>query len=80
MNITTSSQVMPMVLISDGKLYGKNLELLGKEEAYLKKELAKAKIMDYSQVFLCFFDANRQLHVYPNVEKGKEFQKEVGLQ
>lgn len=80
MNITTSSQVMPMVLISDGKLYENNLKLLGKEESYLKKELARAKITDYTQVFLCFFDENRQLHVYPRAEKGKEFQKEVSLQ
>jgi uncharacterized membrane protein YcaP (DUF421 family) len=80
MNIITSAQVMPMVLISDGKLYERNLELLGKEESYLKKELAKAKITDYSQVFLCFFDETRQLHVYPRAEKGKEFQKEVSLQ
>ena len=80
MNITKSSQIMPMVLISDGKLYGRNLKLLGKEESYLKKELAKAKITEYSQVFLCFFDESRQLHVYPYGAKGENFKKEAGLQ
>ena len=80
MNIVTSSKIMPMVLISDGVLYDKNLKLLGKEESYLKKELSKIKITDYSQVFLCFYDENRQLHVYPKGKSRKELKKEVSLQ
>ncbi len=79
MNIPTSSEIMPMVLISDGILYKKNLQLLGKEESYLKKELSKIKIMDYSQVFLCFFDEKKQLHVYPKGKSRKELKKEVNL-
>ena len=80
MNITTSSKIMPMILISDGVLYDKNLKLLGKEESYLRKELSKIKITDYSQVFLCFYDENRQLHVYPKGKSRKELKKEASLQ
>lgn len=80
MNITVSSTIMPMVLISDGVLYEKSLRFLGKEENYLRKELSKIKITDYSQVFLCFFDENRQLHVYPKGKSRKELKKEVSLQ
>jgi Predicted membrane protein len=79
MKIPTSTKVMPMVLISDGYLYQSSLEALGKEEGYLKKELSKAKITDYSQVFLCFFDENSQLHVYPKGDKADELKKEVAI-
>ena len=79
MNIPTSSRVMPMVLISDGEFYKDNLKLLGKEETYLRKELAKAKITDYSQVFLCFYDEKSQLHVYPKGKSRKDMRKEVSL-
>ncbi|HVI42375.1 MAG TPA: DUF421 domain-containing protein [Anaerovoracaceae bacterium] len=79
MGITTSSKVMPMVLISDGELYKNNLKTLGKEESFLKEELLKAKITDYSQVFVCFYDEKRQLHVYPKGKDNKELIKEVNL-
>lgn len=80
MGISVSSEIMPMVLISDGNLYKKNLLFLGKDEKYLKKELSKIKITDYSQVFLCFFDEKSQLHVYPKGKSRKDMQKEVSLQ
>jgi len=79
MGIETSSTIMPMVLISDGELYKNNLRLLGKDEGYLKKELLKAKISDYSQVFLCFYDEKRRLHVYPKGKSRKDLKKEVSL-
>ncbi|MDF2657184.1 MAG: hypothetical protein K0R19_3658 [Bacillota bacterium] len=79
MGMPASSKVMPMVLISDGVLYKGNLDLLGKEEGYLKKELSKIKIDDYSQVFLCFFDEKKQLHVYPKGKSRKEMLKEVPI-
>lgn len=79
MGFETSSTIMPMVLISDGVLYQNSLKLLGKEEGYLKKELLKAKLTDYSQVFLCFYDENRQLHVYPKGKSRKDLKKEVSL-
>ncbi len=80
MNVAVSSEIMPMVLIADGKLLSKNLNTLGKDESYLKKQLLKAKLTDYSQVFLCFYDEKQQLHVYPKGRSKKEFKKEVSLQ
>lgn len=79
MNQNPSSRVMPMILISDGVFYKDNLTFLGKEESYLKKELAKAKITDYSQVLLCFFDEKKQLHLYAKGKSRKGLRKEVGL-
>lgn len=80
MNITAPSTTMPMILISDGNLYRKNLLFFGKDENYLKKELARINITDYSQVFLCFFDEKRQLHVYPKEKGNKNMFKEVRMQ
>ncbi len=79
MGIPVSEKHMPMVLISDGKFYDTNLKSLGKDEEYMKKELSKAKISDYSQVFLCFIDESGQLHIYPKGKSRKELRKEVGL-
>jgi uncharacterized membrane protein YcaP (DUF421 family) len=79
MGISVSQKLMPMVLISDGTFYDANLRMLGKGENYLKKELSKAGIGDYSQVFLCFNDEKGQLHVYPKGKSRKELRKEVSL-
>lgn len=79
MGLQTSSKIMPMVLISDGVFYKNNLKVLGKEESYLKKELLKVKITDFKQVFLCFYDENSQLHVFPKKAGSKGKLKEVNL-
>jgi uncharacterized membrane protein YcaP (DUF421 family) len=79
MNVPASSQFMPMVLVSDGQFYDKNLQILGKDESYLKKELLKAKIEDYSQIFICYFDEKGQIHVYPKNEDKNEMLKEITL-
>jgi len=76
MNINMNDTVMPMILIADGSLYHNNLSRIEKDENYLKKELNKLNISDYSQVFLCFFDEDSQLHVYPKVKSKKGFMKE----
>jgi Predicted membrane protein len=77
LNASPSKTFMPMVLLSDGVLFQKNLRMLGKNENYLKKELLKYKIKDYSEVFLCFFDENKQLHVYINDRNNSGLIKEA---
>ena len=79
MNIPASSQYMPAVLVSDGQFYDQNLQVLGKDESYLKKELLKAKIEDYSQIFICYFDEKGQIHVYPKSKDKNEMLKEITL-
>lgn len=64
LNTNPPKTFMPMVLISDGILFSRNLKLFGQNENYLKKELLKYKVKEYSQVFLCFYDENKQLHVF----------------
>ena len=69
LNPVPTPTVMPMVLISDGVLFQQNLKAFGQNEAYLKKQLMKYHVSHYAQVFLCFFDENKMLHVYLRDEK-----------
>lgn len=77
MKIPTSSGMLPMILVSDGTVYKENLKLLGRDESYLQRELSRAGIRQISQVFLCFSDENRRLHVYPKGESRNGIRKEI---
>lgn len=66
LSINKPDEIIPMVIISDGYLYGSNLSTIGYDENYLKSELLNLGITDYAQVFLCLCDGARKLHVYEN--------------
>lgn len=66
LSISPGSEMLPMVLISDGSLYNGNLAKIGLTEDQLKSDLLTMSITDYKQVFLCFSDEKKKLHVYPN--------------
>lgn len=70
-NLSQDMDILPMVLISDGNLFQKNLQRIKMSEKKLKDKLAKEKIMDYSEVFLCFFDDTGQIHIHPK-KKSKQ--------
>lgn len=71
-NKSNNIQLIPMVLISDGVLIEHNLRSLNKDENYLRTELHKHRISDYSQVFLCFFDEKGKIHVYSKAGQKSE--------
>lgn len=77
LDMETSNEIMPMILISDGTLFNRNLKRINKEESYLKSQLLKYNIQDYSQVFLCFYDEKGELHVYPKGRRRKGLKKEA---
>lgn len=64
LSITMKEETIPMVLISDGVLYMQNLSRLGISENELKSELLKQKITHYKNVFLCYADEKKTLHIY----------------
>ncbi|WP_084145985.1 DUF421 domain-containing protein [Anaerovorax odorimutans] len=66
LNIIKPEENIPLVIISDGILYRKNLIVLGFDENYLKSELLKYNITDYKQVFLCLCDETKKFHIYKN--------------
>lgn len=66
LSISMKEETLPMVLISDGNLYKENLCRLNISENELKSQLLTQQITQYKQVFLCFSDEKKQLHVYPH--------------
>ena len=51
LELETENDGYAVVLIEDGKLLKKNLELMGKDETWLKKELKKRGCGSYKQVY-----------------------------
>lgn len=69
LSMQKSKETVPVVIISDGCLYMKNLDYVGFTEKRLKKELAKVGLNDYKEVFLCLCDENKNFHIYENSSK-----------
>lgn len=73
----TPPEEMPIILISDGILYEKNIDKAGINTATLKSMLESKGIYDFRKVFLAFYDTSRQFHVYPAPDTGEPFAKEA---
>lgn len=65
LSIPMKSETLPIVLIADGYLYQDSLTKAQLSENRLKSELLTLGVTDYSQVFICFSDENKKIHVYP---------------
>ena len=72
MSIEKKKQIMPVVFISDGIIYSKNVEKSGWSIKQLKDELIKLGISDYTQVFLAFCDGQSKLHVFTSGKNQKK--------
>lgn len=57
-------EIMPVVFISDGIMYRKNIKISNWTEKQLAGELAMLGIHDHKDVFLAFCDGNSKLHVF----------------
>lgn len=68
MSIEKSKEIMPVVFISDGIMYRKNVQKSGWNIKQLTDELLKLGISDYTQVFLAFCDEQSKLHVFMSDE------------
>lgn len=64
MSIEKPQEIMPVVFISDGVLYRKNITQSGWTQKQLTDELSALGISDYTKVFLAFCDGNSKLHVF----------------
>ena len=71
--------VLPMLIISDGKLYEQNLHALGMSREMLDSKLRKAGLADYQRVFLAFYDENKRIHLYLRDAHTLPFASEVVL-
>ena len=76
MSISKQPEIMPVVFISDGIIYSKNIYQSGWTEKQLAAELSKMNISDSRSVFLAFCDGSSKLHVYMH-DKNKKTAKEI---
>lgn len=76
MSISKQPEIMPVVFISDGIIYNKNIYQSGWTEKQLAAELSKLNISDSRSVFLAFCDGSSKLHVYMH-DKNKKTAKEI---
>ena len=79
MGLTVNEGLLPMIVISDGTLYVKNLLVAGISEEMFRQKLAGAGISSYENIFLAFYDENKVFHVYLHSENTKPFAAEVKI-
>ena len=64
MNIEKSNEELQCIAIIDGKIMKNNLQEIGRNEYWLKKELKKSKNTDITKILLCTVDNKKQINVY----------------
>ena len=79
MKVAVSENALPVILVSDGAVYQKNLLLSGINEPDFQHKLKTHGISTYRDIFLAFSDENKNIHVYLNTEKNKPYAPEVKL-
>ena len=76
MSLIKEREQMPVVFISDGIMYRKNMIKSGWSEKQLEEQLTSLSISDYRDVFLAFCDGSSQLHVFIS-DEDKALAREV---
>ena len=79
MGLTVSEGSLPVILVSDGTLYKKNLYISGFNEDQFHAKLTTAKITSYEEIFLAFCDESKKIHIYLNSEKEAPYALEVRI-
>lgn len=78
MGIAENEVFLPLVVISDGVVYERNLLKLHMDAGKLKKILHKYNIKTYKEVFLAFTDDEKKLHIYTS-DKDNNKAKEIAV-
>ena len=74
---TMPPEELPILIINDGILCNSNMEQAGISKKELYNMLKGKGIFDIKEVFIAFFDTNRQFHVFPLPPKNDPFSKEA---
>lgn len=77
--LAVTEGTLPKLIFSDGKLYEKNLLSLGISKETLDAKLKAANLKGYENIFLGFYDENKQIHLYLSSDKTVPFTAEVKL-
>lgn len=79
MKLAVTEGVLPVILVTDGVVYHRNLLLSGFSEEDFQHQLADKGISSYKDIFLAFCDQNKNIHVYLQARQGQAFAQEVKL-
>lgn len=74
-----NDRILPAILISDGHFYEKNLIFSGMDHQTFQNKLRKANLTSYDDIFLCFCDSDKKLHIYIKDDSAKPYAKEVQI-
>ena len=77
--LAVTEGTLPKLIFSDGKLYEKHLLTLGISKEGLDAKLRAANLKGYENIFLGFYDENKQIHLYLSSDKTVPFTAEVKL-
>ena len=70
LSLTPEQETMPCIIISDGKIYRRNLERSGLTEKILNREMREStKLSSLKDIFLCFCDEKKMLYFYTKKDK-----------
>lgn len=79
MGLTVNNGLLPMVVVSDGTIYNKNLLAAGVPEELFRQKLRDSGISSYKDIFLAFYDENKSFHVYLYSDNAIPFASEVKI-
>ena len=79
MGLTVNDGLLPMVVVSDGTVYNKNLLAAGVPEELFRQKLRDSGISSYKDIFLAFYDENKSFHVYLYSDNAVPFASEVKI-
>ena len=79
MGLTVNDGLLPMVVVSDGTVYNKNLLAAGVPEELFRQKLSDSGISSYKDIFLAFYDENKAFHVYLYSDNAVPFASEVKI-
>lgn len=78
-SLNVRESLLPMLIVSDGTVYHKNLTMAGFTQELFAKRLASAGINNIDDIFIAFCDENKKIHVYLYSENDMPFAEEVEL-
>lgn len=79
LSLAVSTSTLPMLVVSDGKLYEKNLQMAGISEDDFRTKLQKAGVRNQKEIFIAFYDEEKRIHVYLNSSRTVPYAAEVML-
>lgn len=79
MGLMVNDGLLPMVVVSDGTVYNKNLLAAGVPEELFRQKLRDSGISSYKDIFLAFYDENKAFHVYLYSDNAVPFASEVKI-